>query len=97
MIFYVVFGDFFGWDWGTPAILRQNPNKITVLYGCGFKNLGVGQTPTPLVGTKSQLLPKNVLKASLMRMWILFPPMLVLLFRGPKSWQHLGAGKRDVQ
>ena len=34
--FYVIFGDFFGWDWGTSTILRQNPNKITVLYGCGF-------------------------------------------------------------
>ena len=70
---------------------------LSVLYGCGFKKLGLGQTPAPLVGTKSQLLPKKLLKASLMRMWILFPPMLVLLFRGPKSWQHLGAGKRDVQ
>ena len=40
--FDVIFSDFFGWDWGTPAILRQNPNKITVLYGCGFgfKKLG---------------------------------------------------------
>ena len=34
--FDVIFSDFFGWDWGTPAILRQNPNKITVLCGCGF-------------------------------------------------------------
>ena len=43
----------------TPAILRQNPNKITVLYGCGFgfKKLGLGQTPAPLVGTKYQFLP----------------------------------------
>ena len=23
MIFYVIFGDFVGWDWGTPAILQQ--------------------------------------------------------------------------
>ena len=43
---------FFGWDWGTPAILRQNSNKITVLYGCGFgfKTLGLGQTPAPSLG-----------------------------------------------
>ena len=54
MIFDVIFSDFFGWDWGTPAILRQNPNKITVLCGCGFKKLGLGQTPAPLVGTKYQ-------------------------------------------
>ena len=49
--FYVILGDFlchfwwfFGWNWG-PAILRQNPNKIAVLYGCGFgsKMLGLGQ------------------------------------------------------
>ena len=57
--FYVIFGDFFGWDWGTTSILRQNPNKITALYGCGFgfKKLGLGQTPAPLVGTKYQFLP----------------------------------------
>ena len=40
----VIFGDFFRWDWGTPAILRQNPNKITVLYGFGFKKLGEAKT-----------------------------------------------------
>ena len=63
MIFDVNFGDFdviFGWDWGIPAIYQQNPNKITLLYGCGFglKKLELGQTPAPLLGTKSQLLPK---------------------------------------
>ena len=49
MIFYVIFGDFVGWDWGTPAILQQNPNKITLLDGCdfGLKKLGFGQTPPP--------------------------------------------------
>ena len=47
MIFDVIFSDFFGWEWRTLAILRQNPNEIAVLYGCGFglKNLGLGQTP----------------------------------------------------
>ena len=47
--FWCHFWRFFGWDWGTPAILRQNPNKITVLYGYifGFKRLGLGQTPPP--------------------------------------------------
>ena len=52
MIFDVIFSEFFGWEWRTLAILRQNPNEIAVLYGCGFglKNLGLGQTP--------QLLPK---------------------------------------
>ena len=32
----VIFVIFLGWDWGTPAILQENPNKVTVLYGCGF-------------------------------------------------------------
>ena len=30
--FDAIFGDFFGWDWGTLAILRQNPNKITAKF-----------------------------------------------------------------
>ena len=53
-------------NWGPPAILQQNPNKITVFYGCGFgfKKLGLGQTPAPLVGTKSQFVfegsPKSI-------------------------------------
>ena len=36
------------------TILQQNPNKITLLYGCGFglKKLGLA------VGTKSQIFPK---------------------------------------
>ena len=42
--FDAIFGDFFGWDWGTPAILRQNPKKITVFYGCGC---GIGSDPRP--------------------------------------------------
>ena len=44
-IFTPVFS-IFGWDWGTPAILQQYPNKITLLYGCGFglKKLGLSQT-----------------------------------------------------
>ena len=29
--FFVIFCDFLGWDCGTPLILWQNPNKITVL------------------------------------------------------------------
>ena len=55
--FYVIFGDFFGWDWGTPTILRPNPNKITVLNGCGFgfKKLGLGQPPLLLVVCRAPL------------------------------------------
>ena len=45
--------DFFGWDWGTPAILQQNPNKITLLHGCGFGFIKVGiWSDPPLLGTK---------------------------------------------
>ena len=58
--------------------LRQNPNKITVLYGCGFKKLGFGQTPsTPLVGTKSQLWPKICFAGSphhIISIWWSIPP-----------------------
>ena len=57
MIFYMIF--LVG-----ITILRQNPNKITDLYGCGFKKLGLGQTPAPLVGTKSQLSPKICFEGS---------------------------------
>ena len=43
--FYVIFGDFFGWDWGTPAILQQNPNK-SILVKIGSK-LEIGRPPPP--------------------------------------------------
>ena len=53
----------FGWDWGTPAILRQNPNIYGQFQGkLGFgqfwKKVGIGSDPPPLLGPKSQLLPK---------------------------------------
>ena len=47
------FWGIFGWDWGTPAILRQNPN----IYGQFQGKLGFGQF-WKKVGTKFQLLPK---------------------------------------
>ena len=59
---------FFGWDWGTPTILQQNSNKITVLYGCdfGFKKLGLGQTPaTPSLGQNHNFDRKYLFNASL--------------------------------
>ena len=37
--FDAIFSDFFGWDWGTLAILRQNPN----IYGQFQGKLGFGQ------------------------------------------------------
>ena len=39
---------FFGWDWGTPGILRQNPNQLS--FGEFWKKVGIG--------SNSQLLPK---------------------------------------
>ena len=52
MIFYVIFGDFVGWDWGTPAILQQkHPWKNWI-------KIWDWQTPPPSVGTKSQKFPK---------------------------------------
>ena len=52
---------------GTPAILRQNPNKITILYGCGFgvKKIGLGQKKNSL-GQNPNFVRKLVLKAPLM-------------------------------
>ena len=57
MIFYVIFGDFVGWDWGTPAILQQkHPWKIGSKFGIG--------RPPPSVGTKSQIFPMSLFEGS---------------------------------
>ena len=49
--FLCVFVDFFGWDWGTPALLRQNPKSlfcmVVVLKSWDWVR------PRPLIGTKS--------------------------------------------
>ena len=61
---------YFGWDWGVPAILRQNPNKITILCGCGFgfKKFGLGQTtPHPPRWDKIPTLAEFFFKAPLMQ------------------------------
>ena len=54
---------FFGWDWGTPTILRQYPNiyghfQGKLGFGQFWKKVGIGSDPPPLLGPKSQLLPK---------------------------------------
>ena len=76
MIFDVIFSDFFGWDWGTPAILRQNPNKITVWNGCGFcfKKLGLGETSPPPWDKNPHIDRKLVLEAPLTPMCMFFLP-----------------------
>ena len=60
----------FGWDWGTPAILRQYPNIYGHLQGkLGFgqfwkKKLGLGQIP-PSLGQIPNLYRKLVFQAPL--------------------------------
>ena len=64
MIFYVIVGDFLVGTGEPPPYCNI---KITLLYGCGFglKKLGFGQTPTHLIGRKSQLLLKFFLETPL--------------------------------
>ena len=58
MIFYVIFGDFVGWDWGTPAILQQkHPWKNWI-------KIWDWQTPPPSVGTKDQIFPMILFEGS---------------------------------
>ena len=59
MIFYVIFGDFVGWDWGAPAILQQTPlEKLN-------KNLGLADPHPPQLGQKTKFFDRFNLKASL--------------------------------
>ena len=59
MIFYVSFGDFVGWDWGTPAILQQkHPWKNWI-------KIWDWQTPPPQLGQKPKFFQKSNLKAPL--------------------------------
>ena len=62
MIFYVIFGDFVGWDWGTPAILQQkHPWKIEL-----NQNLGLADPlPPPQLGQKTKFFQCVYLKAPL--------------------------------
>ena len=73
MLFLVIFDVIFGWDCETPTILQQNPNKITLLYGCGFGlkiEVGIGRTPTPpQLGKNPKFFQKTDLKASLIMAW----------------------------
>ena len=62
----MIFDEIFGWDWETPAILQQNPNKITLLYGCGFGLKSWDwQTPPPQLGQNPKFFQKSDLKAPL--------------------------------
>ena len=55
--FNVIFGDFVGWDWGTPAILQQkHPWKNWI-------KIWDWQTP-PSVGTKDKIFPMSLFEGS---------------------------------
>ena len=59
MIFYVIFGDFVGWDWGTPAILQQkHPWKNWI-------KIWDWQTPPPQLGQKTKFFDRFNLRAPL--------------------------------
>ena len=58
----MIFNVIFGWDWGTPAILQQNPNKSTL--GKLDQNLGLADPP-PKLGQKPKFFQKSDLKAPL--------------------------------
>ena len=63
--FYVIFGNFwwhfwwfFCWDLGTPAILRQNPNKLS--FGQFWKKVGIGSDPRPPPWAKFPTFTENL-------------------------------------
>ena len=65
----------FGWDWGTPAILRQNLN----IYGQFQGKLGFGQFWKKVgIGSNSQLLPKICFRGSPKRQLIVLNNILSL-------------------
>ena len=61
----------FGWDWGTPAILRQYPNiyghfQGKLGFGQFWKKVGIGSDPPPpSLGQNPNFYQKLVLEASL--------------------------------
>ena len=80
--FYVIFGNFwwhfwwfFGWDLGTPAILRQNPNKLS--FGQFWKKVGIGSDPRPPPWAKFPTFTENLFLG------------LPLLKPGPFDWNIL--------
>ena len=65
----------FGWDWGTPAILRQYPNiyghfQGKLGFGQFWKKVGIGSDPPPSLGQNPNFYQKFVLEASL-SWWII--------------------------
>ena len=66
MIFYVINGDFVGWDWGTPAILQQkHPWKNWI-------KIWDWQTPPPQLGQNPKFFQKFHLRAPLSTAMLIF-------------------------
>ena len=67
----------FGWDWGTPAILRQYPNiyghfQGKLGFGQFWKKVGIGSDPPPSLGQNPNFYQKFVLEASLISWFKIF-------------------------
>ena len=63
--FYVIFYVIFGWDWGTPAILRQNPKiygqfQGKLSFGQFWKKVGIGSDPRPPPWAKFPTFTENL-------------------------------------
>ena len=79
MIFYVIFGDFVGWDWGTPAILQQkHPWKNWI-------KIWDWMTPPPQLGQKTKFFQCAYLKAPLIISSILKVTMFGILWTSFKD------------
>ena len=59
MICYVIFGDFVGWDWGTPAILQQKHTWKNLI------KIWDWATPPPQLGQKTKFFDRSHLRAPL--------------------------------
>ena len=62
MIFYVIFGDFVGWDWETPAILQQKPTWKNWIKIWDWQT---PLPPLPQLGQKPNFFQKSDLRAPL--------------------------------
>ena len=92
MWFLVIFNVIVGWNWGTPAILQQNPNKSTL--GKFGSKLGIGRPPPPQLGQKPKFSDRFNLKAPLIKAIttiVIFIIVIIMLMRiclgGPSSWR----------
>ena len=88
MIFYVIFGDFVGWDWGTPAILQQKHPWTNWI------KIWDWQIPPPSVGTKTKIFPKIQFEGSPKGTpnWKRFP-----MGPGPPKGTHLGNNQCNIE